>query len=79
MNNRIVVHQASQTPPITVLEDAAERRVVVHVASEKTVLRDSEGINLRHLPNETKSLIETGTSIVKIRQEKNTTITLITD
>jgi len=79
MNRRIVVHQTQQDAPRTILEDAEERRLVVHMASEKTILLDADGGNIRQMPNETKSLIQTGTGIVKIRQEKSRTITLITD
>lgn len=79
MSNRIVVHTTPQIPLRTLLEDTEERRVVVHYEDDTDALRDAQGINLRTGNSLTKSLIKTGTLTVKIRQNEETTITLLTD
>ncbi len=78
MSNRIVVHTTPQIPLRTLLEDTEERRVVVHYEDDTDALRDTQGLNIRQGESLTKSLITKGTLIVKIRQNEETTISLLT-
>ncbi len=78
MSNRIVVHTTHQIPLRTLLEDTEERRVVVHYEDDTDALRDTQGLNIRQGESLTKSLITKGTLIVKIRQNEETTISLLT-
>jgi len=52
--------------------------VVVHYEDDTDALRDTQGLNIRQGESLTKSLITKGTLIVKIRQNEETTISLLT-
>ena len=79
MSNRIVIQTTPQIPLRTFLEDAEERRVVIHYKDDTDALRDAQGINIRQGSSLTKSLLIKGTLILKIRQNEATTITLLTN
>ena len=65
--------------PSDPLEDAEERRVVIHYEDDTDALRDAQGINIRQGSSLTKSLLIKGNLILKIRQNETTTITLLTN
>ncbi len=79
MSNRLIIHTTPQIPLRTLLEDAEERRVVIHYEDDTDALRDAQGINIRRGSSITKSLIIKGTLILKIRQNEATEITLLTN
>ena len=60
------------------LEDAEEKRIVVHTEIPQRVSTDSSGVSITKAVSESKSLIMTGTKTVAIRQNKPETIKLIT-
>lgn len=79
MNRRLVIHTTNEDRLSAVLEDAGERRVVIHENDSPSVIGDSQGVIIRQKPNRTVSLIISWVPILKIRQNKNETIRLITD
>lgn len=79
MSNRLIIHMTPQIPLRTLLEDAEERRVVIHYEDDTDALRDAQGLNIRRGSSLTKSLIIRGTLILKIRQNETTTVSLLTN
>ena len=79
MNRRLIVHTTNENPLSVIREDAGEQRVVIHETDSPSVLGDAQGVIIRQKPNETISLIIPQVPILKIRQNENETIRLITD
>tara|TARA_R110001592_G_scaffold136887_1_gene354384 strand:- start:137 stop:376 length:240 start_codon:yes stop_codon:yes gene_type:complete len=60
------------------LEDAEEKRIVVHTEISQRLSTDSSGVSITKAISESKSLMVTGTKTVAIRQNNPETIKLIT-